>query len=544
MMTPMALDGLNLTRHHRQEFELIAQAFARRGHAAFIDPNLVEGGFLSTARQYRDEFRTIALAFAENFNKGASGGGINSENFHEYQKDIDHLFVTIAQQYTDMSCVHLHTDELIGQAYLKFSILFSRGYFTACPTRKDFFARLKTTINNHIKGLVQRYRFTIKRTGIRPPPKGQVPTDSAQFRSTKPVEISLDDPDSMVQINEPMSMSMPGDSDQERLDEFRALLMPAEQLVWDQFCSPNYHSMIVNDIELDRGRWPGDKEVLRVNIKKHHLAEGIGLGIEVFNALEQEIARKYKLFDAMDKDPEQHQAETEFNAALTILCDAFGLQIPRSMNRIIVRRAVTLAARRNFDKLTPELNTALVKVGAKLPVSNGLSLNCFGVLFEASNKICNICGKREACRVEASSIGLDKVVPHPTVLGVKQMRIPTLTVDAPPQLPVPNDRNDGIHSYLNETFNQSLINRDTYYRHREWESGRRPPQIFCVITSVPSEHIQLRFCKPHSSIRPALDKRRNGWYLPDGVEVDEAIELIERHSSNILNGLEEDEVTA
>lgn len=477
--------------------------------------------------------RTEILAFSERFSsligsKSTSGAEFN---YAEFEKDIDHLFLTISQQYTDMSCVHLHTDELMGEAYLKFSTVLDRGYFKVCKTRKDFFARLKTVINNHIKGLVQRYRFTIKRTGIKPPPKGQVPTTVDDFRSTKPIEISLDDPESLVQVSEPEA---PRHVSDDMSMEIRRTLTPLEELVYDQLISPNSTTLLLAEMDAERG---GNKtDSMKVNVKKFHAAEGIGLDVDTFLAVEKSVRKKVELFMSLDKNPELLQEEAEFSAALSKLCEVFGLQVPRGIERITIRRAMTLAARRNFDKLDDVVKGALVKIGAKVPTSNGLSLNCLGVLYDSSNKICSICGHRERCRVEAATFGLDKIVPHPTVLGVRQMRIPTLLRESPPQPPVPNDRNDSILSYVNETFAQSVINRDTYYRHRESVKGERPPQIFCVITSKPSEHIQLRFCNPSDAVKDKLEKRRNGWYLPDSMSAESAIELIEEHSSNILEG--------
>ena len=188
-------------------------------------------------------------------------------NFADYEKDIDHLFMTIAQQYTDMSCVHLHTDELMGEAYLKFSAQLSRGYFKVCRTRKDFFARLKTIVNNHIKGLVQRYRFTIKRTGIKPPPKGRVPLTQEDFRSTKPIEISLDDPESLIQVGEPEA---PRRFDEDMAVEIKRRLTPVEELVFDQLVSPNDLTLNLARMDAERGARKFDS--IKVAVKKIHAA--------------------------------------------------------------------------------------------------------------------------------------------------------------------------------------------------------------------------------------------------------------------------------
>ena len=463
---------------------------------------------------------------------GLEKGPVPQDRFEEYQADIHHLFFTIASQYTDPSCVHLHTDELVGEAYLKFSKVLSRDYFRVCVTRKDYFARLKTVVNNHIRGLVQRHRFTAKRTGVRPPPKGQVPLSVDDFRSTKPVEISLDDPDSLLQVGEPESHAASDESD--LVHEIKLRLTPLEQLVFDQVASPNAAALLLAEIDAERGRSKNNS--FKVSIKKYHLADGLGMDIDQFLELEKSVRAKVSNYMSTEKDADASQAEAEASSALSLLCELFDLQIPRSTEPIIVKRALTLAARRHYDKLTDVAVQALKKVGAKIPESNGLSLTCFGVLFDKHNKICSICGHRDACKVSAATVGLDEVVPHPAVLGVKQTRIPTLVKnpDAAPSV-VPSERTDSILSYLTETFSSATINEDTYFRFNENDPGDRSPQLFCVVTSVPSEHIQLRFCNPSEELKEQLEKRRNGWYLKDTATVNEAIGLIDRHSSDSMD---------
>jgi len=469
------------------------------------------------------------------------------QKFEDVKDDLEHLMQKLAHTYTDLSCVHLHTDELVGSQWEKFSVLWDRGYFEKCRTRLDFFRRAKTCLSNHVKGQVQKYRGTAKRTGMRPPPRGTVPTKPEDFVSTKRVEVSLDDPESNCQPpceSEPVS----GDGPDGEFDEFRSYLTPIEQLVYNTLQPPAVGSQLENEarqrmttlatLKAERGADKNRK--FEVKLTNETLAEGVGLDQEWFKKIEQSIRRKYEDFKRMDNDPELHQQEMEYNQALASLSEAFGVQVPRSLSKIVARRAMLLAARRNYDKLetSPELRECLVKVGLKVPSYNGLSLDCFGVLHDATDKTCRLCGQREACRVESATLGLDAVVLHPSVLGVKQIRIPTLIVNEQPQLPVANDRNDGILSYLNETFARSIINQDTYFRHRESFGAQRPPQIFCVMTSQPSEHIRLRFCNPSEELKSLLDKRRNGWYLPDTASVEEGIELIERHSSEVIRKVE------
>ena len=471
--------------------------------------------------------------------------GLFTLRYEDVQVDLEHLMQKLAHTYTDMSCVHLHTDELVGSQKEKFSILWDRGFFDVCPTRLDFFRRAKTCLNNHVKGQVQKYRGTAKRTGMRPPARGTVPTKAEDFAPTKRVELSLDDPENNYQ---PPVAAEPVESDGESgaHDEFLSTLTPIEKLVCNA-CDPSRSGgdplqreafdrmMTLAFQEMERGG-PEKRKQYEVKLNNELLAEGVGLEPEWFKRIEQSIRQKMEAFKRMDKDPELHQQESEYNMAMATLSEAFAIQVPRSLGKVVAKRAVLLAARRNYDKLeaTPGLKECLVKVGVKIPDYNGLSLDCFGALHDATDKTCRMCGQREACRIESATLGLDQIVLHPSVLGVKQMRIPTLIVNEQPQLPVANDRNDGILSYLNETFAQSIINSDTYYRHRESFGGQRPPQIFCVMTSAPSDHIKLRFCNPSEELKSSLDKRRNGWYLPDSVSVEDGISLIERHSSEII----------
>lgn len=92
-------------------------------------------------------------------------------NFADCWSDIQRMVTRLAEQYVDPSCVNLHHDELVQEGYVKVAKVVNDGLIERVKNREDFFRYLRTAINNHMRGLVQRHRFTYKRTGLRPPPK-------------------------------------------------------------------------------------------------------------------------------------------------------------------------------------------------------------------------------------------------------------------------------------------------------------------------------------------------------------------------------------
>ena len=250
--------------------------------------------------------------------------------------------------------------------------------------RFEFFKFFKASVNNHIRGIVHRERFTIRRTGRRPPPRGQAFDAAAALTSTKNVEVSLDDEESGIQVGE--SSDFASVFEREFMEDAKAYLNPVEYLVMEQLASPNMAAMAVATIEAYRGC--NESRSVKVAIKTQHLAEGIGLPIETFKEIQENVRRKVrKYMDEVDTS-----GSAEYQAALSRLEEIFELQVPRSVDRVVVRRLMTLVARDHHAKVTPEVKADLEAVGAEPPALKSGALLCFGVLYQKNHRSCAVCG--------------------------------------------------------------------------------------------------------------------------------------------------------
>lgn len=466
----------------------------------------------------------------------------------EMMDDIHRVISSIAQQFTDFSCPHLHYDELVAEGYLKLAQLNSKGWVERVPNRKEFFAVFKTTVNNHVKGLVHRHRYTMKRTGIRPPPRDVRFYDATAH--TKPIEISLDDPDANLQVGSQQDSC--GMLACELKEEIEAVLTPAERLVFGQMLEPNKEALIYAELDAHRGRQPGS---IRIRVKKGHMAEGLGLDESAFVKLQEQIRLKVEKIMEQPQDP-------EYNAAVAKLAELFGLQIPGSIEKVVVRRLLTVAARDQADKVNPEVKAALLKAGAKPPEPihgadcRNAVLQCFGVLWKKNDRACQSCGLYRSCEVEAKNFGLDTVTLSPKLLGARAVRtaqiIPrseplasvisdgeTVTTTAgassPQQVTVTsypvamNQRDDEILHYLAENFKLTLYQNVPYFKHKEPGQTRL---IFCAKSdSKPGRPpLSLRFCNPHDDLKPRLEKVANAWFLRHDQPAQAAIALIDAHA--------------
>ena len=120
----------------------------------------------------------------------------------------------------------------------------------------------------------------------------------------------------------------------------------------------------------------------------------------------------------------------EYQAALSRLEEIFELQVPRSVDRVVVRRLMTLVARDHHAKVTPEVKADLEAVGAEPPALKSGALLCFGVLYQKNHRSCAVCGMAQACQAKSANVGLGEITISPQLLSAsKQMRIPVITGD-------------------------------------------------------------------------------------------------------------------
>ena len=434
--------------------------------------------------------------------------------------DINRLAASLAHRYTDTSCVFLHTDELICEAKAALANVLHKGWLARSRTRAELFRILKASMNNRMRSLVQTHRFTQKRTGIKPPPKherGQI-TD---FESHKPREVSLDDEDAHVQVSEEERGTFQSDQVARELTEsIRLQLNWATQRVFDVMIAPPMEALVLAELDACRG----SQARIRVNVTTEHIiraAEGVidEAGYQKAVLQVQQVTKRLLAMNPQD---------TRYDVALAALARIFEVQVPKSTPIMVVRRMFTIAARDNWKKVTPEVEADLNTVGATAPKYNHDSMNCFGVLFQRSNKICESCGVRVACSNQAANIGLGEITISPKLLGAKTRRTPFILpnpdINALPQ--TSNVRDMTIIDYLWRHFKQVTHNGETYMQLREFSSKEK--LLFCLGDAVIP--FKLRFCKPGPILRKELVYENKCYYLPDTIEAEAAIVMINEHA--------------
>jgi hypothetical protein len=458
----------------------------------------------------------------------------------EMMPDLQRVIATVANQYRDETTPHLQFDELMGEGNLVLSKLISKGIMGGdkCPTRHSFFAFFKTSVNNNTKSRVQKYRFTEKRTGQKPPPRQQQKLDAPKAAHDseetpeyhKNVDLSLDDPDLGLQV--PDMHDVDSGCDENDIDwgfsqtaaEFAFQLTPVEKLVFHELISPSAHARCYAELDAMR---KGNKGKVTVKIKFTHMAEAVGISTELFSEAVLSIRNKTLAHRMVTQ--EQHDGEARQNAIIAQLKLVFGLQIPTDLDGMVVRRMLTMAARDQFDKVSPQVAEMLTEVNAKVPrsIGNG-KLACYGILYSKNARQCNTCDLRHSCSVEAANLGLSKMAISPKLLGARQQRTPAYLprpTNEPSQRITSNDEAE-IISHLDETFNRAERQGRQFWYHYVGAERKRC-FLFCLDSEAP---MKLRFCEPSDELKKKLTGKQKTWYPRDNTPLAELIALIEQHS--------------
>lgn len=525
--------------------------------------------------------------------------------------DIKHVVTSIAKQYTDQSNSELHEDILISAGMEKLAQLVHKKKLETLKTRKDFFSFFKCSVNNYIKALVHRNIFTVKRSGQKPPPRhdpeyrsykrdmkrrlrtlseadksaffkfrklsksmteaertkeisalaifsGMDPAatykfmfesriqDERPFESHKQVHVSIDDPEHDLHDKiESNADDLSELRETELYEDIKSTLNPIQKVVFDQMVRPNEEALFYATLEANRGKKIGSP--LTVNVRYQDMAEGLGITMELFNEISDQIRTKIKEYMSdTEKD------SVRFNTVVNLLVDYFKFQLPQSIirdqaKRTIVRRALTIAARQNNTKVTDEISKMLCEVGAHPPEQCGNSnatLSCFGVLFHKDDKTCQACGLNKSCMMEVYNHGLSGIKLAPGLFPVSKVTrtasiIPHAIVakindDSPEAVPVQHsttlvpssERDDEILTYVQENFKVVSNDGSFYFRHKDMEKVK----FIFWLGSNPGQALKLRFCHPSPKLKPSLTMVKNGAYLPSDVTVQEAIALIDTHA--------------
>lgn len=434
----------------------------------------------------------------------------------EMDADIRRLVVSIAVKYTDQSCVFLHQDEIEAECWAKLVKAQPEGAARCGASRAKFFGYIKTALMNHVRSLVQRHRFTRKRTGVTPPPKGATVCD---FKSYKPHETSLDDPDACLQVGEESDESL------EYVNELTSDILnhcnPLQKLVFAQLTEPNAAALNLAILDSNRGKHP-DK--VRIHVTRAHMADGLGLTLEIFEKTVLEVQRVTQHVKDM---PMEDQA---YDTTLTNLAQVFGLQIPKSTPPVVVRRLLTIAARDNWQKVDAAVEGMLHAVGAVAPKFNRSTMSCFGILYQRGHRICEACGLKDSCKIQAANIGLGEITLSPKLLGARANRTPYLVPVPAKNVPMvaANPRDMEIIEYLNANFRKVTNNDEIYFQPLDFQDKQK--LLFCVGTKLIP--LRLRFCSPAPVLRAELNQDGKQYLVPDSLSSEDVIDLIGEHAKS------------
>jgi hypothetical protein len=483
-------------------------------------------------QQMRPDLRRYSLIFHE--------PTLRPPVLDEMMPDIERLIASVAQRFSDQTTPHLHFDEMVGEGRLKLAELLDKGHLDKQPNRAAFFKFFKASINNQARSRVQKYRFTEKRTGVKPPPREErfavhKPEEHdeddhahVQEQHQKSVELSLDDPDLNLQV--PDEGCSPHETMREVVDDYEVLLTEIEKLVFRQLIQANDLAWCYAMVDSSFHKKPGK---ISVKIKHQHLAQGLGMSPELFE--EAVLSIRAKINDYRRMSEEQREDKSRYNAVLAQLKEIFGLQIPPSADDMLVRRLLTLAARDQYTKVNEQVGELLEEVGAKIPKSHGDTLSCYGVLYQKNHRICNACGLRHSCATEASNVGLTKIMVSPKLLGARSIRVPAVLpmMEGETMTALGDNTDDAeVLSYLEETFRRTVWKGEVWFSPLESEPKDRQ-FIFCL-----GEHavpLKLRFCNPSDELKKSLvDGGKGGWYAPENNGVREVILLIEQHAKDCI----------
>lgn len=460
--------------------------------------------------------------------------------------DLQRVIASVAKTYCDSTTPHLQFDNLVGEGNVKLAELITNDKLARLGNRHDFFRYFKTVINNHTRSLVQKYRFTEKRTGQKPPPReqrfnaapapktedGEDGEDVQEYH--KNVEISLDDPDSGIQVPDQHHVE---DVDEQEIDwgfsdmaaDYAQVLTPVERLVFHEMVMPSARARCFAEQDAMR-RAPSGK--LSVKVKFAHMAEAVGVSLEYFEEAVLSIRNKINQYRMQSE--QQREQTARYNALIAQLKEVFGLHIPPDIDPLVVRRMLTIAARHQFDKLNPQINEMLDEVGAKVPRAiGGNRIACYGVLYQRNCRQCTTCDMRTGCATEAANFGLTKMVLSNKLLGDRQVRVPAFlphTSSAEENALSPDDENT-IIAHLNETFKKADRNGQEYYIHYVGDNNQRR-YLLCVDRRTP---LRLRFCTPSKELKKRLVGKQKTWHAPEKATLAEIIALIDEHARDSLS---------
>ena len=115
-------------------------------------------------------------------------------NVDDLATDIERLISKIILPYVDPTSFALNAEDLRSECRAKLARIISEGHLAKCPTRAKAFAFIKVAIRNHVRSLVEKNVFSMKRTGYKSHSNESVET------VRKPFYVRIDDPEIDFQL--------------------------------------------------------------------------------------------------------------------------------------------------------------------------------------------------------------------------------------------------------------------------------------------------------------------------------------------------------
>jgi len=435
------------------------------------------------------------------------------------QSDIDRLIASLAYHFTDTSCVFLHTDELESEGRCTLVNVINKGWLSRSKSRAEFFRVLKTSVANRFRSILQQHRFTQKRTGLKPPPRHE---RQINFASHKPNETSLDDPNAHLQVSD---LEFVNDGEDIDSKELLACIMVhcnyIERAVLGQLIEPDYAALKEAEFDARRGK-PHNR--IRIRITNHHRVLA-GDGLINREQFEKAVLR----IQALTRKIREMNSDTEkYLAAIERLAEIFHLQVPPGQKPMLLRRMFTICARDNWTLVNAEVEDLLATVGAIPPKFNKSTMDCFGILYQQGHRICESCGVKVSCATQAANAGLTEITLPPKLLGSLLTRIPILLPNPDTNQnevpPTSNLRDMEIVDYLFANFKRVTSSGETYFQ----ALNDNKKMLMCLgERSIP---FRLRFVNPTTEIKKQLIFVNKGYYVPEDLSADQAIQLINAHT--------------
>jgi hypothetical protein len=464
----------------------------------------------------------------------------------EMYPDIERVIASVAQHYCDSTTPHLHFDELVGEGRLKLAELITRGELDRLVSRYDFFRFFKTSVNNQARSRVQKYRFTEKRTGVKPPPReerfkpvvqGADDHEEHPPEHHKNVELSLDDEELKLQVPQVEQESERDAVDM--MEEYDALLTQQERMVMHEMVKAGAETRAYAQYDAMRRR-TGEK--LHVKIKEEHMAMGLGMyfvdeetgeltaDLKQFEKVVLSIRQKITAYRIMSDD--QHDTQARKSARINTLKEVFGLQLPASLDDMVLRRMFTMAARDQYEekvKDKPQVVEMLIEIGAKPPRLINGKMACFGVLYQKNCRKCNMCDLRDSCALDAANMGLTKIAISPRLLGAKQPRTPAFLPSVGDEPRITSTDEAEIVEHLGEVFEKIDKDDATYYYMLV--GGKKRRYVFCIDEVSP---LRLRFLNPGEELKKRLVGKNKTWCPVPDSSLSDVVSMIEQHSKEVF----------